>query len=213
VVCEGCLGQQRHPRLSARTSRTGPRTRLGAGPRPWSGGHRRVFSASPVSGSPEVRAHVLGLRRKSFRKLDAKSSAKSMIRGGEGGIRTPDTVARMPHFECGAIDHSATSPWPGRRGKAPVGRAGVYPRRRGETRVGRGAWFTAPGERPEVTGSPLTRGRQRRIGPREAQLGGLVSLRLRRARANGRMPTRKHSTPLVATISTIGRGVPSAIQP
>jgi hypothetical protein len=24
--------------------------------------------------------------------------------GGEGGIRTPDTVARMPHFECGAID-------------------------------------------------------------------------------------------------------------
>ena len=35
-----------------------------------------------------------------------------MIAGGEGGIRTPDTVARMPHFECGAIDHSATSPKP-----------------------------------------------------------------------------------------------------
>jgi hypothetical protein len=30
--------------------------------------------------------------------------------GGEGGIRTHDTVARMPHFECGAFDHSATSP-------------------------------------------------------------------------------------------------------
>src|SRR4029078_8060560 len=30
--------------------------------------------------------------------------------GGEGGIRTPDTVARMPHFECGAFNHSATSP-------------------------------------------------------------------------------------------------------
>ena len=30
--------------------------------------------------------------------------------GGEGGIRTPDTLASMPHFECGAIDHSATSP-------------------------------------------------------------------------------------------------------
>ena len=27
-----------------------------------------------------------------------------------GGIRTPDTVARMPHFECGAFNHSATSP-------------------------------------------------------------------------------------------------------
>ncbi len=33
-------------------------------------------------------------------------------RGGEGGIRTPDTVARMPHFECGAFNHSATSPQP-----------------------------------------------------------------------------------------------------
>lgn len=31
--------------------------------------------------------------------------------GGEGGIRTPGTLARTPHFECGAIDHSATSPW------------------------------------------------------------------------------------------------------
>ena len=30
--------------------------------------------------------------------------------GGEGGIRTPDTVTRMPHFECGAFNHSATSP-------------------------------------------------------------------------------------------------------
>src|SRR5271166_4855185 len=32
--------------------------------------------------------------------------------GGEGGIRTPGTLARTPHFECGAIDHSATSPGP-----------------------------------------------------------------------------------------------------
>ncbi len=30
--------------------------------------------------------------------------------GGEGGIRTPDGVAPMPHFECGAFNHSATSP-------------------------------------------------------------------------------------------------------
>jgi hypothetical protein len=40
--------------------------------------------------------------------------------GGEGGIRTPDTLARMPHFECGAIDHSATSP----RGLENLGRSG-----------------------------------------------------------------------------------------
>ena len=33
-----------------------------------------------------------------------------LLIGGEGGIRTPDTVARMPHFECGAFNHSATSP-------------------------------------------------------------------------------------------------------
>ena len=33
-----------------------------------------------------------------------------MVIGGEGGIRTPGTVARTSHFECDAIDHSATSP-------------------------------------------------------------------------------------------------------
>src|SRR5262245_16296226 len=31
--------------------------------------------------------------------------------GGEGGNRTPGTVTRTPHFECGAFNHSATSPW------------------------------------------------------------------------------------------------------
>ena len=30
---------------------------------------------------------------------------------GERGIRTPGTVARTPHFECGPIDHSGTSPF------------------------------------------------------------------------------------------------------
>src|SRR5258706_15718241 len=30
--------------------------------------------------------------------------------GGQGGIRTPGTVTRTPHFECGAFDHSATCP-------------------------------------------------------------------------------------------------------
>jgi hypothetical protein len=32
------------------------------------------------------------------------------VGGGEGGIRTHVTVARKPHFECGAFDLSATSP-------------------------------------------------------------------------------------------------------
>ena len=48
--------------------------------------------------------------------------------GGEGGIRTPGTLARTPHFECGAIDHSATSPGP--RGEA--GERSVAFGRRGE---------------------------------------------------------------------------------
>ncbi len=30
--------------------------------------------------------------------------------GGQGGIRTLDTVTRMPHFECGAFNRSATCP-------------------------------------------------------------------------------------------------------
>ena len=43
-----------------------------------------------------------------------RAAEKSVVgrTGGEGGIRTPDTVARMPHFECGAFNHSATSPEP-----------------------------------------------------------------------------------------------------
>src|SRR6185503_18214973 len=45
--------------------------------------------------------------------------------GGEGGIRTPDTVARMPHFECGAFNHSATSPSGAECGEIPAARAGV----------------------------------------------------------------------------------------
>ena len=38
------------------------------------------------------------------------------LSGGEGGIRTPGGVAPTPHFECGAFDHSATSP----RGRRPL---------------------------------------------------------------------------------------------
>src|SRR5216117_1713051 len=46
--------------------------------------------------------------------LMAKMPVFSIRFGGEGGIRTPDRLAPMPHFECGAFDHSATSP----RGRA-----------------------------------------------------------------------------------------------
>ena len=36
--------------------------------------------------------------------------------GGEGGIRTHDTLTSMPHFECGDFNHSTTSPTPCHRG-------------------------------------------------------------------------------------------------
>lgn len=39
-----------------------------------------------------------------------EKSTKTAGDGGEGGIRTPDGLAPMPHFECGAFNHSATSP-------------------------------------------------------------------------------------------------------
>jgi hypothetical protein len=45
----------------------------------------------------------------------------SLLRGGEGGIRTHGTVARTPHFECGAFDHSATSPHGSRNCRADAG--------------------------------------------------------------------------------------------
>ncbi len=32
------------------------------------------------------------------------------VSGGERGIRTPERVTPSPHFECGAINHSAISP-------------------------------------------------------------------------------------------------------
>lgn len=38
------------------------------------------------------------------------SQGLKRVVGGEGGIRTPDALAGMPHFECGAFNRSATSP-------------------------------------------------------------------------------------------------------
>src|SRR5262245_48382696 len=76
--------------------------------------------------------------------------------GGEGGIRTPGTVTRTPHFECGAFNHSATSPW--RRACQPAlckqGRlakqGGLVQSRLGDQR---------PIARPRIAEVLMTRGR------------------------------------------------------
>ena len=44
------------------------------------------------------------------RPASGKYLLKSIGFGGEAGIRTLDALTSMPHFECGAFDHSATSP-------------------------------------------------------------------------------------------------------
>ncbi len=80
------------------------------------------------------------------------------FRGGEGGIRTPDRLAPMPHFECGAFDHSATSPgaiwgdsspavgassrrgWRTRQGAAPTIPQGPAPGKEAKMDDGSGQW-------------------------------------------------------------------------
>ena len=47
------------------------------------------------------------LRESVFIQQEAQAA---MSDGGEGGIRTPDALARMPVFETGAFSRSATSP-------------------------------------------------------------------------------------------------------
>ena len=39
-----------------------------------------------------------------------KNHILTVLSGGEGGIRTLDPVARIPVFETGTFNHSATSP-------------------------------------------------------------------------------------------------------
>ena len=65
-----------------------------------------VFDCSLAAArkSRKLRDEISGPQR------DILSFNINKLSGGEGGIRTPGPLARTPHFECGAIDHSATSP-------------------------------------------------------------------------------------------------------
>ena len=97
-----CVGKRQgdHARHQRRTGEQQ------AGP----GGVSRDVAASPPS---------LKLRRAAFAPLACQPKLRGAKAGGEGGIRTPDTVARMPHFECGAFNRSATSPEPEKSLKKP----------------------------------------------------------------------------------------------
>src|SRR2546428_3619140 len=67
----------------------------------------QLQSVADIGRAPRA---FLGHRERLRDRQQCPGSAARVERGGEGGIRTPDTVARMPHFECGAFNHSATSP-------------------------------------------------------------------------------------------------------
>src|SRR5271156_82785 len=69
---------------------------------------RTVRSPQPgLSGNNrEIRAYFAHLRGN----RGGGNSLQSRLRGGEEGIRTPDTLSGMPVFKTGAINHSATSP-------------------------------------------------------------------------------------------------------
>src|SRR5437773_3175524 len=81
--------------------------------------------------------------------------------GGEGGIRTPDTVARMPHFECGAFNHSATSPSGAECGETPRRGRSISEGGRSKQALGRGLAApranSAAWRRSRVTPSRLSR--------------------------------------------------------
>ncbi|VTZ62255.1 hypothetical protein EMEDMD4_370119 [Sinorhizobium medicae] len=73
---------------------------------------RRDVVQPCANGTDEIRTKMWG-KAWVFSQPRQKSKQFQLVlkaTGGEGGIRTPDGLAPMPHFECGAFNHSATSP-------------------------------------------------------------------------------------------------------
>ena len=68
--------------------------------------------ASDAKRYPQISWKCLGLPRLSGSDATTgvDAAAPGILAGGEGGIRTPDTLSGMPVFKTGAINHSATSP-------------------------------------------------------------------------------------------------------
>ncbi|VWX56668.1 hypothetical protein SPHINGOR109_10522 [Sphingorhabdus sp. 109] len=89
--------------------------------RPASGRHRPLTQLPYVRFLVGLHASQATLPARSFRA--AENGAVGCLDGGSGtydesrsvcggalGIRTLDTIAGIPHFECGAFDHSANAP-------------------------------------------------------------------------------------------------------
>ena len=72
-------------------------------------GQKCAVVTSRIGTAHESRERIVPTRSESLRSR-GPIGLVSRAAGGEGGIRTHGTVARTPHFECGAFDHSATSP-------------------------------------------------------------------------------------------------------
>ena len=67
------------------------------------------FGFPPTSQFAAVRRDELSHAAPASRRASALSELEVSI-CGDGRIRTSDTLSDIPHFECGAFDHSATSP-------------------------------------------------------------------------------------------------------
>ncbi len=73
-----------------------------------------IKNAEPSKNGSGIRTEKTGHNRLMFYKSGLFTGYNitpiKSIKGGEGGIRTLDAVARMLVFETSAFDHSATSP-------------------------------------------------------------------------------------------------------
>jgi site-specific DNA recombinase len=80
------------------------------------GTNPEISGKSPFFGFPPPYEYTARMRGKMRLRLKGASANSALKKWevkicGEGGIRTHGTVSHTPHFECGAFDHSATSPY------------------------------------------------------------------------------------------------------
>ena len=101
--------RQSNPRLTARNCSRDPATHLCP---------PRSLQTPDSDSNPRYRPTSAN---KTPQKAKRETLTKRVSRGsGEGGIRTPDTVARVQHFQCCSFSRSDTSPEKGGKCIAPA---------------------------------------------------------------------------------------------